>query len=406
MFPIQYIEEIANKDKTFYLYSKKIIETRSKIMLSIFKNTFPEFNNFFAVKATPNPHILKLMLDLGMGLDCSSNVELEIAKKLKVPSDKIIFTSNYTSNEDLLKALKMKVMINLDDSSLVKNLNQVCDENKLNFPEFLFFRVNPGIGKTNSTTKSNILGGANAKFGIEPNKLTDTIVEAKKYGLKSYGIHVMTGSNVTDDKYFLELTQTIVKIIKDLNLEPTYLNLGGGLGIPYQENEKDINLGKVVDNIKKGLNNLKVKLIMENGRYLTGPAGFLFTKVQVIKELFDKKYLGVNACMSNLMRPGMYGSYHQIINFSNVDENTEEENYQIVGNLCENNDWFGKDRLLPKTNVDDILVITDVGAHGHSMGFQYNGKLRCGEYLMDNRGVKMIRRKEIFSDYFNTVIDL
>lgn len=224
--------------------------------------------------------------------------------------------------------------------------------------------------------------------------------------MKSYGIHVMTGSNIINEDYFLQLTETIVKIINDLKLKPLYLNLGGGLGIPYKENENNINLNKVVNNIKKGLGNLKIKIIMENGRYITGPSGFLFTKVEVIKESFGKKYLGVNACMSNLMRPGMYGAYHQIINFSYNDKNDSNENkYQIVGNLCENNDWFGKDRFLPKTIVDDILVIMDVGAHGHSMGFQYNGKLRSAEYLMNSNGIKLIRRKENINDYLETIIN-
>jgi len=406
MFPTEYIEKLANKEKTFYLYSKRMIETRSKILLSIFKNTFPDFNNYFAVKATPNPHILKIMLDLGMGLDCSSDSELEIAKNLKVSPGKIIFTSNYTSKEDLLKARQMNVIINLDDSSLVKDLYEVCVKNNLTFPEKLFFRVNPGIGTTNSETKSNILGGPEAKFGIESSMIKKTIKEAEKYGMKEYGIHVMTGSNVRDENYFLELTKTTINIIKKLELNPTTLNLGGGLGIPYKETDKEINLGKVVDNIKEGLGDMKIRIIMENGRYLTGPAGFLFTKVQVIKEAFGKRYLGVNACMSNLMRPGMYGSYHQIINYSNQDEDSHEDIYQVVGNLCENNDWFGKDRKLPKTKVGDILVITDVGAHGHSMGFQYNGKLRSGEYLMDKNGVTMIRRKENINDYLETIVSI
>lgn len=403
MFPVDYIRNLVNQEKTIYLYSKRIIETRSKILLTIFKDTFEDFNNYFAVKATPNPKILKIMLDLGMGLDCSSTAELEIAKRLDVSGDKIIFTSNYTSKEDLLLAREMNVQINLDDSSLVKDLKDVCNDNNLSFPEFLFFRVNPGIGTTNSETKSNVLGGPNAKFGIEPNKILSTIEEAKLYGMKEYGIHVMTGSNVLDDNYFYELTKTIVNIIKENNLNPIILNLGGGLGIPYTDDKEELNLGKVVENIKKGLGDLEIKIVMENGRYLTGPAGFLFTEIQVIKESFNKKYLGVHACMSNLMRPGMYNAFHNIMNFSKA-ENDDEETYQIVGNLCENNDWFGRDRLLPNSEVGDILVICDAGAHSHSMGFQYNGKLRCGEYLMDEDGIIKIRRKETIEDYLVTLV--
>lgn len=406
MLPKEIINKIMEKEKTFYLYSENIIETRSKILMSIFKSEFPEFTNYFAVKAQPNPHILKILLDLGMGLDCSSENELLLAQKLDVPSDKIIFTSNYTSKEELLLAKQMNVIINLDDSSLVKDLKDVCDQNNLEFPKFLYFRVNPGIGKTDSETESNVLGGPNAKFGIESSKLLNAINEAKEYGMETYGIHAMTGSNVLDENYFYKLTKTLKDIVMDNKLCPKVLNLGGGLGIPYNKENRDINLGKVVENIKLGLEDLDVKIVMENGRYLTGPAGFLFTKVQVIKESFGKKYVGVNACMSNLMRPGMYNAYHDIINFSSNENFDELETYQIVGNLCENNDWFGKDRKLPKTKVNDVLVILDVGAHGHSMGFQYNGKLRCSEYLMNNDGVHKIREKETFDNYISTIVNI
>jgi len=405
MFSDSIINKIADEEKTFYLYSHRVIETRSKILLSIFKTEFPGFVNYFAVKALPNPHILKILLDLGMGLDCSSESELLIAKSLDVPSEKIIFTSNYTSKEDLLLARKMNVMINLDDYSLIEDLKEVCEDNGLDFPEFMFFRVNPGIGKTDSETKSNVLGGPNAKFGIEPSKIKLSIEKATEYGMKEYGIHVMTGSNVLDPEYFYELSRTIKNIIVDNKLKPKVLNLGGGLGIPYTKDKKDLHLGKVVENIKLGLEDLDVKVVMENGRYITGPAGFLFTKVQVIKEAFGKKYLGVNACMSNLMRPGMYGAHHDILNYSAGEEDLEKmETYQIVGNLCENNDWFGKDRDLARTKVGDILIIADAGAHSHSMGFQYNGKLRCAEYLMEKDKVRVIRRKEEYDDYMRTVI--
>lgn len=405
MFSDSIINKIADEEKTFYLYSRHVIEIRSKILLSIFKTEFPDFVNYFAVKALPNPHILKILLDLGMGLDCSSESELLIAKSLDVPSEKIIFTSNYTSKEDLLLARKMNVMINLDDYSLIEDLKEVCEDNGLDFPEFMFFRVNPGIGKTDSETKSNVLGGPNAKFGIEPSKIKLSIEKATEYGMKEYGIHVMTGSNVLDPEYFYELSRTIKNIIVDNKLRPKVLNLGGGLGIPYTKDKKDLHIGKVVDNIKLGLEDLDVKVVMENGRYITGPAGFLFTKVQVIKEAFGKKYLGVNACMSNLMRPGMYGAHHDILNYSAKEEDLEKmETYQIVGNLCENNDWFGKDRDLARTKVGDILIIGDAGAHSHSMGFQYNGKLRCAEYLMEKDKVRVIRRKEKYEDYMRTVI--
>lgn len=410
MFSDKIIQELITKEKTFYLYSKKMIEERCKNLLNAFKSHFPNFNNYYAVKANPNPHLIKIILDSGMGLDCSSLVELEIAKRL-LPSEemktRVIYTSNYTSREELQKCLEYQVRINLDDISLIDDLKEECNKKNLPFPEILYLRVNPGIGKTNSSTESNILGGPNAKFGIPYPKLKDAINKAKDNGTKKFGLHCMTGSNVLDESYFVQLVLKLAEITKEVNEPFIEYNLGGGLGIPYKESDEELNIVSLASKIKQSSEKLKLNkdhkfnLVMENGRYLMGPTGFLFTEVQVTKEAFNKKYIGVNACMSNLMRPGMYKSYHKIINYSSIDRHNEF--YQVVGNLCENNDWFGRDRILPRTIPGDIICILDVGAHGHSMGFQYNGKLRCAEYLMDEEKFIEIRRKETLNDYLATV---
>jgi len=405
------LQDLISQEKTLYLYSKTLMEKRCQNLLETFRVQFPNFNNYYAVKANSNPHLLKILLQQGMNFDCSSLVELEIVKQILSTEEmksKVIYTSNYTSREELEKCLEYQVKINLDDISLIKVLKEICDENKFSFPDFLYLRVNPGMGKTNSETKSNILGGPDAKFGIPIDNLIPAINQAKHYGTKNFGLHCMTGSNILEEDYFVQLVLKLAEITK-LTQEPFIeYNLGGGLGIPYKEEEEEINLLSLVSKIKITSEKLKLNethnfnLVMENGRYLMGPCGFLFSEVQVVKEAFGKKFVGLNACMSNLMRPGMYQAYHKIINYSSIDRN--EEIYQIVGNLCENNDWFGRDRKLPGTLPQDVICILDVGAHGYSMGFQYNGKLRCAEYLMDTEKVIKIRRKEILEDYLATII--
>jgi diaminopimelate decarboxylase len=405
------LQDLIFKEKTFYLYSKSMIEERCKNLLETFRAQFPNFNNYYAVKANSNPHLLKILLNNGMNFDCSSLVELEIVKSILTEEEmktRVIYTSNYTSREELEKCLEYQVKINLDDISLILVLYEICQEKSKTFPEFLYLRVNPGIGKTNSETKSNILGGSDAKFGIPFTDLNHAIIKAKHYGTKSFGLHCMTGSNILEEDYFVQLVLKLAEITQQTQEPFVEYNLGGGLGIPYKEEEEEINLLSLVSKIKITSEKLKLNdlhnfnLVMENGRYLMGPCGFLFSEVQVIKEAFGKKFIGINACMSNLMRPGMYNAYHKIINYSSIDRN--EETYQIVGNLCENNDWFGRDRKLPGTLPEDVICILDVGAHGYSMGFQYNGKLRCSEYLMDQEKMIKIRRKETLEDYLSTIV--
>ena len=389
------------------LYDINSMKENATNFLEIFSSSLPGFKQFFAVKALPNPYILKTLTDLGMGLDCSSETELLLAQKIGITGDRIMFTSNFTSDKDLKLAFDMGVIINLDDSSLINNLYSIYNK----MPEKLFFRYNPGIGKTNSETVSNVLGGPDAKFGMDSESIIDSIKKSSLLGTQEFGIHVMTGSNVTDINYWSELIDKIfelVYLIKKSGFAINYINLGGGIGIDYKTGTP-IDLKSLAKNISErvGLNtanyNLNTPIIfMENGRFITGPYGYLLAKCNVVKELYGKTFYGLDACMSNLMRPGMYNSYHHISVF--LKNNSKLKLANVVGTLCENNDWFAKDRLLPVAEAGDIFIIWDTGAHSHSMGFQYNGKLRAPEIAIYDHTFLPIRRRETFDDYISTII--
>jgi len=400
-------DEIYNLIKLYgtplQLYDGESIKKNALNFMYHFKSCLPGFKQFFAVKALPNPNILKLLVDCGMGLDCSSISELKLAQKINISGNNIIFTSNFTSQEELKYALDMNVIINLDDISLIPKLYSINNS----LPNILFLRFNPGIGKTDSETKSNILGGPNAKFGMDE----ETIINACKmiYKNTTIGIHVMTGSNILDINYWKELINIIFQLLiklKNNNIKINFVNLGGGIGIDYISGNQ-ININDFASTIKthliinSNLYDIPIPIIyMENGRFITGPYGYLISKCNCVKYLYNKTFYGLDACMSNLMRPGMYNSYHHI---SILNKNTQPQLCNVVGTLCENNDWFAKDRLLPKAECEDIFIIWDTGAHSHSMGFQYNGKLRAPEILFISQEFKLIRRKETFDDYIQTL---
>ena len=350
------------------IYDGELIIENLKDFLNKMSSNFAGFRQYFAVKALPNPHILKLLINNGCYLDCSSLTELKIAEDLGLSGEQIMFTSNYTSKEDLQYAKNLNCIINLDDISLIDDL---CP-----LPELLCLRLNPGIGKTDSETSSNILGGSKAKFGISPLQIVEGYKKAKELGVKRFGLHVMTGSNILNIDYWKELVKIIFEFINKLDIEFEFINT-------------------------YNINNKNIKIYMENGRYITGPYGWLISKCNVIKNDMQKFY-GLDACMANLMRPGMYGAYHYIT-VSGKETNKSKAN--VVGTLCENNDWFAIDRELPEAVVGDLFVIHDTGAHSHSMGFQYNGKLRAPEILLKEDGsYKLIRRRGTINDYLSTII--
>jgi len=410
----QRLGELAKKYGTpLQLYDGDAIRANAQELIGNFGKTFPGFKQFFAVKALPNPAILRMLISEGCGLDCSSTSELHIAKKLGVPGDQVMFTSNFTSEKDLGIAYDQGVVINLDDRSLVNTMVKARGK----CPELISFRLNPGLGRTDSETKSNVLGGPTVKFGVPPDQIVDAYCQAKAHGSTRFGIHMMTGSCVLNNDYWTETVtvalETMKKIRKELGIEFEWVNIGGGLGIPYRPHEARVDVEELVEQLHRTFENAfannalegmrRPTLYMENGRYMTGPYGFLVSKCQATKDTYGKFY-GLDSCMANLMRPGMYEAYHHIT-VPTAAADAVEHNSHVVGTLCENNDWFAKDRMLPKADIGDLFVIHDTGAHAHSMGFQYNGKLRAPEVILTSNGTKdfLVReREEIECLYANT----
>lgn len=391
-----------------YVYDYDLILENAKRFMNVFRSNYKNFEQYFAVKSLPNRHILKILESADMGFDCSSVFELKMSEKI---SSKLLYSSNYTSVEDLCEVLKSNAIINLDDSDGFINLLEACAITKINIPELICFRLNPQMGTTSSETKSNVLGGIDTKFGIPDYKIIDAYKLAADNGVKKFGIHVMTGSCIMDIEYFEKLIDVVferMSIIRDtLGISFEFVDLGGGIGIPYKPDVPDIDLeilAKVMadavnKNISKYSFSESLKIFMENGRYITGPYGWLLSKCKSIKIGYDDiKFYGLDACMANLMRPGMYGAYHHIT-VPRLKDSDDFENVNIVGSLCENNDWFAKQRPMPKNIIkNDIFVIHDAGAHSHCMGFQYNGKMRSAEvlfkFLGENLLFKQIRHKE------------
>lgn len=400
---LQLKEILKSYPTPLYIYDENGIINASLSINSAFKWA-NGFRNYYAVKALPNPKILEIVLGQGMGLDCSSLTELMIADRLGVSGDKIMFSSNDTAKEEFIMARKLGAIINLDDISHLGFL-----EASAGLPGLLCFRYNPG----NLYAGNSIIGQPeDAKFGMTKDQIMQSIEIAKDKGVKRFGLHIMAISNNLDYKLSLEIVKVVFDLAQEIHIKLgvklEFINLGGGIGIPYRPNEKEFDLDQFSKNVKRQIDrnlSFQTKIYMECGRYITGPSGYLISTIQHIKRTY-KTFIGLDASMHNLMRPGMYGAYHHIsIIPSNKNNKSSQHIYDVTGSLCENNDKFAIDRRLPEVNIGDILVIHDVGAHGHAMGFNYNGKLRSAEVLLrkDNR-VKLIRRAETPEDYFTTLI--
>ncbi|KAF0747234.1 hypothetical protein AaE_007813 [Aphanomyces astaci] len=392
---LQRLEHLADTYGTpLQIYDEQMIRDNARHLLTTFRAQFPSFTQFYAVKALPNPAVLKVLYQEGCGFDCSSTAELHVCKTLGVPGDKIIYTSNFTSKKDLALAYDLGVIINLDGIqvplmyiSLVDSLVEVRGR----VPDLMCFRLNPGLGRTDSETKSNVLGGPDAKFGVPPFQIVDAYRKAQAAGATRFGIHMMTGSCVMNNEYWKEtitgLYETAMQIKKELGITFEFMNIGGGLGIPYLPDQTTL-----------------PTLCMENGRYMTGPYGWLVSRCQAIKQSYAK-YYGLDASMAHLMRPGMYGAYHHITIPARELDQSPLITANIVGDLCENNDWFGKDRVIPDAKVGDLFVIYDTGAHSHSMCFQYNGKLRSPEILLAADGTpRLIRERETYDSLYGNCL--
>lgn len=389
----------------FHIYDEQAIRQNARRLTEAF-SWAPGFKEYFAVKAAPNPFLLKLLREEGFGADCSSLPELILAEKAGIVGEDIMFTSNNTPENEFISARELGAVINLDDITHIEFL-----EKHAGMPEFLSFRYNPGPLRQGGNA---IIGNPeDAKYGLTKDQLFEAYKMAREKGVKRFGLHTMVISNELDPNFFIETARMmfdlVVEIYNTLDIKIEMVNLGGGIGIPYKPEQEPVDLEYVGQGVKKVYEDIivasglqPVKLALECGRMITGPYGYLVTKVLHKKEIY-KNYVGVDACMANLMRPALYGSYHHIT-VADKENLPHENTYDVTGGLCENNDKFAIDRKLPAIDIGDIVVIHDAGAHGHAMGFNYNGKLRSAELLLKPDGsVEMIRRAETIEDHFATL---
>ncbi|MTI83389.1 MAG: diaminopimelate decarboxylase [Firmicutes bacterium] len=405
-FSKEQLREIMKGFSTpFHIYDEKSIRENARKLLQAFAWA-PEFKEYFAVKATPNPHIIKILKEEGFGADCSSLAELIMADKAGVYGENIMFSSNNTPAREYQVARELGAIINLDDISHIEYLAKHAG-----IPDIISFRYNPGPLREGGNT---IIGKPEeAKYGLTHQQIIDAFRMMRDKGVKRFGLHTMVISNELDPNYFVEtaniMFDLVVEIYRELGIRIEFVNFGGGIGIPYNPGEEAVDLNYVGQGVKDayerkitagGLHPLK--LALESGRMITGPYGYLVSRVLHKKETY-KNYVGLDACMADLMRPGMYGAYHHIT-VPGKEDMPHDHTYDVTGSLCENIDKFAVDRTLPKIDIGDIVVIHDTGAHGHAMGFNYNGKLRSAELLLRPDGtVKLIRRAETIDDYFSTL---
>ncbi|HAP56651.1 MAG TPA: diaminopimelate decarboxylase [Sphaerochaeta sp.] len=401
----QMLELASQLPTPFYLYDEKAMIEHARSFKRLFAWA-PGFCNYYAVKACPNPTILKLLAQEGFGADCSSLPELLLAKACGITGKKIMFTSNDTPPEEFKAAYDLGAIINLDDITHIEALQQAVGTT----PDTICFRYNPGPDRTGNAIIGNPV---EAKYGVTTAQIIDCYRIMKEKGVKHFGLHTMVASNELDGSYIVETARMLfdlaIRIHKEAGVRIEFIDMGGGIGIPYRPDQEAMDLAKVSNDMHElyesmivpaGLDPLQI--VFECGRVITGPYGYLVSKVLHVTKKY-KDYVGLDASMANLMRPALYGSYHHI---TVVGKDTMPCNhtYDVTGSLCENNDKFAIDRKLPEVQKGDIVVIHDAGAHGHSMGFNYNGKLRCAEYLLKRDGsVVMIRRAQTYDDYVQTL---
>ncbi|MBX6333859.1 diaminopimelate decarboxylase [Candidatus Saccharibacteria bacterium] len=403
------IEAIARRYPTpFYLYDEAGIRARARYLKKTMDAAgVPGFRNFFAVKALPNPSILRILHEEGMGLDCSSVAELELAARAGVTGVDIMFTSNNTTDDDFAAANGSGAIINFDDLSHVRRYVE-----RFGSPSIGSCRYNPGNISFPGMNQRIIGKPSEAKFGMSTDQITQAYRELLQAGTERFGLHAMLLSNELDYHQHLRIAELLFELAVELNralgVTFEFINLGGGLGVPYRPEQRPLDLEQYAAGLarlykKYGLDQIGgPRVFMENGRWVTAETGYLITRVVNRKETY-KTYIGVDATMANLMRPGMYGAYHHITVLGK-EQSRATEIVDVAGSLCENNDKFAIDRRLPHTEIGDYLAIHTVGAHGHAMGFNYNGKLRSAELLLESGGtVRLIRRAETLNDLFATL---
>jgi len=404
-FTGEQLQKILAKYPTpFHIYDEKGMRENARALARAF-SWAQGFREHFAVKACPNPHIVALLHQEGFGADCSSMAELVLCERLGIRGEEIMFTSNDTPSEEYRKARELGAIINLDDITHIDFLARTAG-----LPELISFRYNPG-----PLRQGNVIIGKpeEAKYGFTRDQLFEGYRILKDRGVKRFGLHAMVVSNELNPEYHLETARMLFDLVEEITrkvgIHVEMVNLGGGFGIPYAPEQTALDWQAVGQGVKKiyeekvkGRGLAPLRLCMESGRAITGPYGWLVSRVLHLKHTY-KDYVGLDSCMANLMRPALYGAYHHITVMGR--ENAPKDKvYDVTGSLCENNDKFAVDRALPRIEEGDVVVIHDTGAHGYAMGFNYNGKLRSAELLLKPDGsVTQIRRAETLEDYFSTV---
>jgi len=394
-------EIVAHYGTPFHVYDETGIRDTGRRLLQAF-SALEGFREYYAVKALPTPRILAIMKEMGFGFDCSSIAELILSRDVGATPQDLMFTSNNTSRQEFeAAAADGGAILNLDDISLIAKVPT--------FPELICFRYNPGGRRSGN----RIIGNpAESKYGVSHDQIVDAYRNAREKGARRFGLHTMLASNERNYAYMVQTAEMLLELVEQISAELgiafEFVNIGGGLGIPYRPDDIPLDLSAMAREITDRFRRFEARhgyaprLYMESGRYMTGPHGVLVTAAINHKDIY-RRYIGVDACMSALMRPGMYNAYHHIT----VPAKTHlphSEVVDVVGSLCENNDKFAIQRPLPPIGDGDLLVIHDTGAHGHAMGFNYNGRLRPKELLLRSDGaVEMIRREETLTDHFATL---
>ena len=407
--PFVTLDEVKEIVKTyptpFHIYDEKGIRENARNLKKAFSWN-KGFKEYFAVKATPNPYILDILKDEGCGTDCSSLAELMMSEACGITGENIMFSSNVTPAEEYVKARELGAIINLDDITHIDFLKDCAG-----IPEKISCRYNPGgVFKVSNDIMDN---PNDAKYGMTKAQMFEAFTRLKELGVKEFGIHSFLVSNTVTNDYYPMLATELFKLAVELkekcDVHIGFINLSGGVGVPYRPEQEPNDIFVIGEGVRKAFEEIlvpngmgDVSIFTELGRFMLAPYGHLVTKAIHEKHIY-KEYIGVDACAANLMRPAMYGAYHHITVLGKEDEK-EELKYDVTGSLCENNDKFAVDRMLPHIDMGDYLVIHDTGAHGFAMGYNYNGRLRSAELLRTEAGgVKLIRRAETPADYFATL---
>ena len=405
VFTLEQLKEIVEEYPTpFHLYDERGIRENARRLHEAFAWN-EGFKQYFAVKATPNPDIIRILREEGCGVDCSSMTELRLAEALDITGDEIMFSSNATPDEEFALARRLGAIINLDDITHIGAL-----ENNGGLPDTVCCRYNPG---GEFRIDNMIMGNpGEAKFGFTREQLTEGYRILMQKGVKRFGLHAFLASNVTDSEYYPRLAallfETAVELREETGAEIAFVNLSGGIGVPYRPKEPAPDIFRIGRGVKEAYDKIirpsgmhPLAIYTELGRFMLAPYGYLVARA-IREKHIHKDYIGLDASAANLLRPAMYGAYHHITVMGKEDA-PHDHVYDVTGSLCESNDRFAVDRPLPRIDIGDLVVIHDTGAHGFAMGYNYNGKLRSAEVLLtEDGGTRLIRRAETERDYFAT----